>query len=768
MHNRVLKRGCKMLLSLLICLSWTLNAQTDTVHVTVPVYQNKVVDSDLTISTATAKKSEAIFDSSSGKFKVFDTLELVDTLVLNSGNLTLNGKVICNALISKGGALQLDDDTLIVFKHCDLSKISNDTIGGSVIIEAFPISNKNVSTYLISSGKQFRNLTLWSKVVGNDVGKITVAEGKLNVRGNLIFKWNRGPGGANAQWTLKGVDTVTVGGQMKLFLEPGTLGGNSAWFTIGSTCWNLYGDTIMFRDFASSTLRLLGETKQAIISYNGLDLRASKIIHEGKGTVTFSGFQKGFVTTADLIQKAGAFSFEGIDSLTAPNIEILGGEMINLGGKKIITKNATFLGKAKDTLLVLSADAAYKIQASGILKAKYVQLKNCVASANGGAAYSSSDEGGNTNWTFVKDDFPVFTSDPKSVTVLNGSRVTLSVTAVSFGTFKYSWYKNGTLLDGYADQSLSMDATMADSGKTFFAIATDSLGGADTSALCTLKVIDPPRFVSHTAIKQSFTVGSEVSIALQSAGVSPKIYKWYKGQTLLETETDSILSFTTVSKADSGIYKCIITTSNPTYADKADTSGLVYVVVRNSVSILSQPESKNVGIDETVSLKISAKSLSPLSFQWYKAGTKVTGATDSTFTINKFAENDTGSYTCVIGYEDTSITSQAAVITINAVSALLNSQSHVKQIGFSVMKSSHSGSNLIFKLHLPSRTNVSLKLYKLNGQLIGNVVNNANYSEGIHEIVWTNQNKTGVSNGKLICIMKVGNTVIQKSISITN
>ena len=83
-------------------------------------------------------------------------------------------------------------------------------------------------------------------------------------------------------------------------------------------------------------------------------------------------------------------------------------------------------------------------------------------------------------------------------------------------------------------------------------------------------------------------------------------------------------------------------------------------------SITQQPTNQTVNEGGTLTLSVIANNAT--GYQWKKGGEDITSATSATYTKQSVAPSDAGSYTCVVsGEAGTSVTSDAATVTVNAL-----------------------------------------------------------------------------------------------------
>ncbi len=82
-------------------------------------------------------------------------------------------------------------------------------------------------------------------------------------------------------------------------------------------------------------------------------------------------------------------------------------------------------------------------------------------------------------------------------------------------------------------------------------------------------------------------------------------------------------------------------------------------------SITSQPKSQTVNVGSSVTFSVTATGTEPLSYQWYKGASPISGATGSSYTISSVTTNDNGSYFVIVTNSVASAASSEATLTVN-------------------------------------------------------------------------------------------------------
>jgi hypothetical protein len=96
-------------------------------------------------------------------------------------------------------------------------------------------------------------------------------------------------------------------------------------------------------------------------------------------------------------------------------------------------------------------------------------------------------------------------------------------------------------------------------------------------------------------------------------------------------------------------------------------------------SIVSQPSGLSVTAGASATFSVSANGTSP-SYQWYKDGSPISGATGATYAISSTQVSDAGSYTVTVSNTAGSVTSNAAKLTVGPPPPSITSQPLAAQI----------------------------------------------------------------------------------------
>lgn len=260
---------------------------------------------------------------------------------------------------------------------------------------------------------------------------------------------------------------------------------------------------------------------------------------------------------------------------------------------------------------------------------------------------------------------PTITGQPASQTVTVGAAAIFSVTATGTAPLSYQWRKNGGNISGGTGSSYQTPATTSvDDGATFSVVVSNSAGSATSNnATLTLQAAVAPAITSQPANK-TVLEGQSASFSVTASGSAPLSYQWRKNGANISGATSSSYTTSATVLADNGASYSVVVNNT---AGSITSSNATLTVNPAPPTITSQPQNVTVNEGGSASFSVIAGGSAPLSYQWRKGGSAISGATASTLTISPVAQVDAGSYDVVVTNGAGGVTSSAATLTINAV-----------------------------------------------------------------------------------------------------
>ena len=158
--------------------------------------------------------------------------------------------------------------------------------------------------------------------------------------------------------------------------------------------------------------------------------------------------------------------------------------------------------------------------------------------------------------------------------------------------------------------------------------------------------------------------GSSASFSVIAQGSGTLSYQWqFNGgsgsvYTNLPGETGGALTFTAETN-NTGSYRVLVTDSISTTPSSAAT-----LTVIAAPKILLHPTSLSVNAGVGAGFSVAARGRSPISYQWTKNSSPISGETTTRYTTGNAQLANAGQYACVIANADGAITSRVAYLEI--------------------------------------------------------------------------------------------------------
>ena len=260
---------------------------------------------------------------------------------------------------------------------------------------------------------------------------------------------------------------------------------------------------------------------------------------------------------------------------------------------------------------------------------------------------------------------PAITSQPASLTVTAGQAASFSVAASGTAPLTYQWKKSGTAISGATGATYTIAATTSSSAGSYSVTVTNSAGSA-TSNAATLTVNAAAAAPAITSQPASLTVtaGQAASFSVAASGTSPFTYQWKKSGTAISGATSATYTIAATTSASAGSYSVTVTNSAGSATSNAATL-TVNAVAAVAPTITTQPAPLTVTAGQAASFSVVASGTGPLTYQWKKGGTAISGASSATYTIAATTSADGATYSVTVTNSAGSITSNTVILTVN-------------------------------------------------------------------------------------------------------
>jgi uncharacterized delta-60 repeat protein len=171
--------------------------------------------------------------------------------------------------------------------------------------------------------------------------------------------------------------------------------------------------------------------------------------------------------------------------------------------------------------------------------------------------------------------------------------------------------------------------------------------------------------ITGQPVSQTNNAGTTVSFTVAVSGTAPMDYYWCKDGIRL-SEGGSVSGVTTltltlsnVRKADAGGYSVVVSNAF------GSTTSLPAALTVRDPFIVTQPADTSAEVGQGASFSVEAGGTPPLSYQWFRGGMPLAGATTSVLTLTNVAGTDAGDYCVEVSNVFGSVTNLVAVLTVN-------------------------------------------------------------------------------------------------------
>jgi hypothetical protein len=264
---------------------------------------------------------------------------------------------------------------------------------------------------------------------------------------------------------------------------------------------------------------------------------------------------------------------------------------------------------------------------------------------------------------------PSITAQPLSQTIIAGQTATFSVTAAGTAPLSYQWQKSGVAISGATSSSVTTPAeTIADNAAPFTVVVTNSVSSVTSSAaILTVNPAPVAPSITTQPLGQTITAGLTATFSVTATGTAPLSYQWRKNGTAITGATAVSYATPAETIADNAATFTVAITNSVSSV----TSNAAILTVNPAPvapSITTQPLGQTITAGLTATFSVTAAGAAPLSYQWTKNGTAITGATAVSYTTpaETIADN-AAPFTVVVTNSVSSVTSNAAILTVNAV-----------------------------------------------------------------------------------------------------
>ena len=232
----------------------------------------------------------------------------------------------------------------------------------------------------------------------------------------------------------------------------------------------------------------------------------------------------------------------------------------------------------------------------------------------------------------------VLVSGPASQTNCPGGPAMFSVSATGTG-LSYQWFKGSTLLVGQTNDVLSLSNISETNAGTYSVVVSGACGNVLTNS-ATLTVNQPLVLVSGPA-SQTNCPGGPATFSVNATGTG-LTYQWFKDNTLLAGQTNSLLSLSNISEANAGTYSVVVSGACGNVLTNSAT-----LTVNQPVQLIAGPTNLTNCLGTVATFSVNATGTG-LSYQWFEGTNDLSGQTNASLIFTNVVATNAGVYSVVV------------------------------------------------------------------------------------------------------------------------
>jgi invasion protein IalB len=174
--------------------------------------------------------------------------------------------------------------------------------------------------------------------------------------------------------------------------------------------------------------------------------------------------------------------------------------------------------------------------------------------------------------------------------------------------------------------------------------------------------------ITANPVSQTITAGQTATFSVTATGSTPLSYQWQKNGTNVSGATSASYTTPATTLSDSGAtFRVTVTNSAGSATSSSATLTVTSSTTPTAPAIAANPVSQTITAGQTATFSVTATGSTPLSYQWQKNGTNVSGATSASYTTPATTLSDSGAtFRVTVTNSAGSATSSSATLTVTS------------------------------------------------------------------------------------------------------
>jgi len=265
------------------------------------------------------------------------------------------------------------------------------------------------------------------------------------------------------------------------------------------------------------------------------------------------------------------------------------------------------------------------------------------------------------------------TQQPQNQYFDEGGSASFSIAATSSADISYQWYNSGGPITGATGTSVTLyNLTWEDNSTPVYCVLTDANNCTVESDWAIMIMNSCDIQITQQPQDQYYPEGGSATFTIAVTSAQPLTYQWiYPGGDATGENTNTLTLNNLTWQENSNPVYCIV--SNSTCSDTSEWAMLIND--NCDLVITEQPQDQYFVEGGSATFSVTATATEGVYYQWYMYDSPVSGATDSTLTLNNLTWEDNGALVyCRMTNPECYKTSETAMLILDACDLQITDQ----------------------------------------------------------------------------------------------
>jgi N-acetylneuraminic acid mutarotase len=297
------------------------------------------------------------------------------------------------------------------------------------------------------------------------------------------------------------------------------------------------------------------------------------------------------------------------------------------------------------------------------------------------------------------------TTHPQSRSVCANTGTSFTV-AASGANLTYQWRKDGVNIPNATAATYAISATTAADAGNYDVVVSGTCGSlTSTPAVLTVNAVTAITAQPQALVRCS---GGSATFSVTASGAN-LAYQWRKDGVNISGATSGSFTINSLVQTDAGSYDVVVSGTCG-----SQTSAPAPLTVNAATSVTTQPQAQTVCANTGTSFTVAASGTN-VTYQWRKDGVNIPNATAATYTLASTTAADAGNYDAVVSGSCGSVTSNAAKLTVDLCTAIIDVIPGISSI---VLMPNMVRGEALLRIESLSASRLDLEIVDANGRRI--------------------------------------------------